>query len=240
MRSTGFIAAALAAAITVACGGGDRNEAAGDTQNNNNTAATVGTGGEVRSDPAGTAADNNTRDVQNWVNEVAMHNTAEIELGKLAQQRAMNAQVKQYGEMMVRDHTMAGNELKQAVQGQIPMQERVDEKHRELTQRLSGLSGNEFDREYMNAMVDGHNQVKDLLEERAGDANRGANTTASGNTATGAATGSAAAGSAAAGNAAVETAVNQWAAKTLPKVEQHLQQAEQLRDRVRDNRNATN
>jgi putative membrane protein len=223
MKTTGIVAAALAAAITVACGGADRNDATGNPAGDN--AATVGTGGEVA---AGAADNRGAGDVQNWVNEISMHNMAEIELGKLAQQKAANAQVKQYGEMMVRDHTMAGDELKQAVQGEIQLHEQMDEKHRDLAQKLQGLSGAEFDREYMNAMVDGHEEVKDLLDDRAGDANRNSGSA----TATGANTAN--------NNARVETAVNQWAAKTLPKVEQHLQQAEQLRDRVRDNRNTTN
>jgi putative membrane protein len=208
MRSTGVLAVALAAAITVACGGG-RND------NDNTTAnATVGTGGELRdnSGAPGSADSAAPRDVQNWVRDIAMHNTAEIELGKIAADHAANAQVKEFGQMMVRDHTMAGNELKQAIAGTFEVQEQMDEKHRDLAEKLRGMRGAEFDREYMNAMVDGHEQVKDMLEGRANEKPN---------------------------NEAVENAVNQWAAKTLPKVEQHLQQAEQLRDRV-SQRNATN
>ena len=208
MRSTGVLAVALAAAITVACGG-DR------TDNNNTTAdnpnATVGTGGDLR-DNSGAPDTAAPRDVQNWVRDITMHNTAEIELGKLASERAANAQVKEYGQMMVRDHTMAGMELKQAIAGKFEVQEQLDEKARDLAQKLRTMQGAEFDREYMNAMVDGHEQVKDMLEGRANEK---------------------------ANNDAVENAVNQWAAKTLPKVEQHLQQATQLRDRVQQNRNAT-
>jgi putative membrane protein len=86
----------------------------------------------------------------------------------------------------------------------------MDEKHRDLAQKLRGLQGVEFDREYVNAMVDGHQEVKGMLEERA----RGTNTNTN------------------AGTDQLETAVNQWAAKTLPAVEKHLQRAEQLRDTV--------
>ena len=222
MKKVGLTTVALLAAITLACGGG-RDEA-----NTENRDATIGTGGEVANAPttpgaADTRDQGRTDDVQSWVQEITMHNTAEIELGKLASERAMNAQVKQYGQMMVKDHTMAGNELKQAIAGQVQVQEQMDEKHRDLAEKLRTTQGIEFDREYMNAMVDGHEEVRDLLQERTRDSNTGA---AAGSTAT-------TPGPNATGNATqLETAVSQWAAKTLPKVEQHLQQAQQLKERV--------
>jgi putative membrane protein len=241
MKKVGFATAAMLAVITVACGGGR------DESTTENRDATVGTGGEVTNNPATTTDTRTTGgagDVQDWVHEVAMHNTAEIELGKLASERASNAQVKQYGQMMVKDHTAAGNELKQAVGNQVPMQDQMDEKHRDLAQKLRGLQGMEFDREYMNAMVEGHGEVKDLLEQRARQAgNTGANTgTAQRNTGATNNPNATSGNTGAAGNtpssvnpgntAQVEMAVNQWAAKTLPKVEQHLQQAEQLKEKV--------
>jgi putative membrane protein len=222
MKRTGLIAVALAAALTVACGGGTREEA--NTENPN---ATVGTGGEIGENPeiggndaAPGAERRNAGDVQQFVRDITMHNTAEIELGRLAAQRGQNAEVKRYGQMMVDEHTKAGAELKSAVATHnVQMQEQMDEKHRELAQRLRGLNGREFDREYMNAMVEGHEEVKDLLEGRANDArDNAANRNAA---------------------AAADTAVNQWAAKTLPAVEKHLQQAEQLRDRLNDNNRQT-
>jgi putative membrane protein len=204
MKRTGLMAVVLATAVTVACGGGARDEV------DNDNAAAIGTGGEVAD-----TRDDDTRDVQDFVHDIAMHNTAEIELGRIAAERGQNAEVKRYGQMMVDDHTKAGAELKSAVAPHnVQVMEQMDEKHREMAQRLRGLSGNEFDREYMSAMVEGHEQVKDMLEPHAEDANdRNA--------------------------APAEMAVNQWAAKTLPAVEKHLQQAEQLRDRVNDTRRQT-
>lgn len=218
MKKVGLAAAALTVVVAVACGGGRDEANPGDTRTD-----TIGTGGEVRDNttpPADTRDQGAAGDVQRWVQDITMHNTAEIELGKLAGERASNAQVKAFGQMMVRDHTTAGNELKQAVSGHVQVQEQMDEKHRELAQKLRGLQGIEFDREYMNAMVEGHQEVKGMLEDRAHGA-----------TNTGAGANRAAPN---AGHDQLETAVNQWAAKTLPKVEQHLQRAEQLRDTVQN------
>jgi putative membrane protein len=209
MRSTRLTAVALAAVVAIACGGRDENSTTADNPNAN---ATIGTGGEIRADDASRRDDAAPRDVQGWVRDIGRASAAEIELGKIAEERGANAQVKQFGQMMVRDHTMGANELKQVVAGKLEVPEEMDEKHRDLAQRLRGLQGAEFDREYMNAMVEGHEEVKDMIESRANEA---------------------------ANNEPIENAVNQWAAKTLPKVEQHLQHAVELRDRLRDNRNTT-
>jgi putative membrane protein len=42
----------------------------------------------------------------------------------------------------------------------------VDAKHRDLADKLSKLQGADFDREYMDAMVDGHEDVLDTLGKR--------------------------------------------------------------------------
>jgi putative membrane protein len=221
MRKVGLAALALTVAVAVACGDG-RDQGAGDTTRTD----TVGTGGEAR-DTITTPITGDTRpsgvsgDVERWVQDITMHNTAEIELGQIASERAANAQVKQYGQMMVKDHTAAGNELKQAVAGKVQLQEQMDEKHRDLAQKLRGLQGIEFDREYINAMVDGHQEVKGMLEDRAREAKNTNTTTAN------------------AGTNELETAVNQWAAKTLPAVEKHLERAEQLRDTVQNSGRTT-
>ena len=222
MRKIGLTAAALTVVVAVACGDRRDETTPGNTPND-----TIGTGGEARdtaTPPADTRNERATNDLQRWVQDIAMHNMAEIELGKLASEKAANAQVKQFGQLMVKDHTAAGNELKQIVSGHVQVQEQMDEKHRDLAQKLRGLQGIEFDREYITAMVDGHQEVKGMLEDRA----RHANTT--GTTANSSAPN--------ASHDQLETPVNQWAAKTLPAVEQHLKRAEQLKDTL-ENRGRT-
>ena len=48
----------------------------------------------------------------NFINEAAMGGMAEVELGKLAQEKAMSQRVKNFGEMMVRDHSAVNDDLK--------------------------------------------------------------------------------------------------------------------------------
>jgi putative membrane protein len=236
MKRMGFAAVALAAAMTVACGGGARDEA-----NDVDPNASVGTGGEIAEDRDIAGADNRrsgaSGDVQEFVREASMHGTAEVELGRLASERAQNAEVKKFAQMMVREHTQANSELKAAAGSHnLQVQEQMDEKHRDLAERLRGLRGAEFDREYMNAMVDGHEEVKGMLEEQARE--MGHDTTVG---TTGANAENTRAGQAGQHDAA-QMAVSQWAAKTLPAVNQHLQQATQISDRLENSnqRNRTN
>ena len=197
MRHIGFSAIALTITMTVACGGGTR-------ENRDNDEAIVGTSGEGA-----------PRGVERFVNDVVAGNTAEIELSRIASERATNPEVKQFAQMMVREHTTAGNELKQVLtQHNMQVRDVMDEKHRDMAQELGRKNGSEFDHEYMAAMVEDHKEMEDLLESRANETPN---------------------------NQPLENAVNQFAAKTLPVVKHHLELSEQLENRLDDSprRNTT-
>jgi putative membrane protein len=99
--------------------------------------------------------------------KAAQANMAEVELGKLAQQKAMSDDVKKFGQMMVEDHTKALDDLKSAAASKnVTWPTTLDAEHKKLSDKLSKLSGAAFDREYMQAMVDGHKKVAaDLRQE---------------------------------------------------------------------------
>jgi putative membrane protein len=92
--------------------------------------------------------------------KAAQANMAEVELGKLALQKTTSDDVKKFAQMMVDDHSKALDELK-GVAGtkSITLPTAIDAEHKKLSDRLSKLSGAAFDREYMQAMVDGHRKV---------------------------------------------------------------------------------
>ena len=144
-----------------------------------------------------------------FVEKMGQANIAEVKLGQLAAERAANAQVKQFAGRMVNDHQKANGELKQiASKMAVQLPADLDAKHQELYDRLSKLKGPEFDREYMKAMVDGHQEVLGELERQTGSSERGVGT----------------AGGASQANASVSG----WAKNTLPDVRQHLEQAKQI------------
>jgi putative membrane protein len=92
-----------------------------------------------------------------FVMNVAEAGMAEVELGRLAADKASNVQVKEFGRRMVTDHGKAGDELKPlAASKNITLPTSVNAKDSATKDRLSKLSGAAFDRAYMAEMVKGH------------------------------------------------------------------------------------
>ena len=100
-----------------------------------------------------------------FVTNAAKGGLAEVELGKLATEKAASDQVKQFGQRMVDDHSKANDELKTlAQQKNITLPTDLDAKDKALRMRLTKLSGAPFDRAYMQAMLSDHK--KDVNEFR--------------------------------------------------------------------------
>jgi putative membrane protein len=92
-----------------------------------------------------------------FVRDAAGTNLMEIRLGQLAQTKASNDAVKQFGQRMVADHTNLENQLTAAVSaGGQSFTPSMDARHQRQVSRLETLSGAEFDRAYMSAMIRGH------------------------------------------------------------------------------------
>jgi putative membrane protein len=92
--------------------------------------------------------------------KAAQANMAEIELGKLAQQKAASQEVKKFGQQMIDDHGKSLDELKGiAMKKSMSLPAEIDAKHKALEDRLAKMNGAEFDRAYIQAMVDGHKEV---------------------------------------------------------------------------------
>jgi predicted outer membrane protein len=168
-------------------------------------------------------------DVERFAEQAAAANLAEISLGQLAASKAQSQAVKDYAQTMIQEHTAAQNELSQAVAGlNVQLPTRMDEKHQELHDRLSQLEGADFDREYVDAMIDGHEEVADLLEERAEPPTFAA-PEAETPPDTGASTGEP---DVAGHGDEMGRQVNAWAAKTLPSVRVHLERAQQIQQQL--------
>lgn len=104
---------------------------------------------------------------QQFVMEAAHGGIAEVELGRLASQKAQAAEVKQFAQKMVEDHGRANQELKTLAQGKnITIPSDLDAKHKATKERLEKMSGAEFDRAYMQQMVQDHQKaVADFRRE---------------------------------------------------------------------------
>lgn len=196
MKRWASLGSALTLALAVtACAGDTTTD---NTANSPNTAAR---------DTAAVGTTGNAMDAdRDFIREHVAMGESEVALGRLAAQKGTHAEVKRFGEMMVRDHTAAGQELKQ-IQSQLPAGTTGDnraatgtdarDEHKDALEDLQGLSGREFDQKYMDLMVDHHEKAVNDLEDKAENGS---------------------------------TQVRQWASKTLPKVQQHLVQAKTLKE----------
>jgi putative membrane protein len=229
MRSIGFLAIAFVTAATIGCG----------RRNNDTTRAdsAVGTTGQ---------ADQNkvSRADKKFVHDAAISNMAEIELAKLAPERSTDSEVKKFAQLMVDDHTKALDSLKAvATQSSVPVPTELDGKHNRLREKIAKWHGNEFDRAYMDAMVDEHEDAADTLEPRL-DERRLADYKAE-------------LADRVTGKKSIERAevvavipeksdnpltmsLNQWAAATYPIVRAHLEAAKVLKTAVDARRQTTN
>lgn len=89
---------------------------------------------------------------------------AEVELGNLASGKAKADAVKQFAEMMVRDHKDANSKLKDlADAAKIPLQTGLDPDHQVVRDHLDKLNDNAFDVAYIKAQIVDHQKTAQLL-----------------------------------------------------------------------------
>jgi putative membrane protein len=102
---------------------------------------------------------------ESFASAAASISRAEIELGQLAMERTQDAKVRQYAQLMVRDHKAQADALKKlASQQKIQLPQALDPKHQGIKQKLIRLNGADFDREYARTMVQGHDDAVALFE----------------------------------------------------------------------------
>ena len=94
----------------------------------------------------------------------------EVKLGELAQSKGTAASVKELGKMMVADHSKANEELTSlAGRKNISLPATLSEKHQKKYDDLAAKSGEDFDKAYSEAMVDGHKDVISKFKEESED-----------------------------------------------------------------------
>jgi putative membrane protein len=130
---------------------------------------------------------------------------ANINLGRMAQEKAEDQKVKDFAETDVQDHTQALQKMREG-QGESESEPALTKEHQQMSDQLSRLSGAEFDKAYMDAMVRDHQQAIQTFQQAA-------------NTGT--------------GNARQKPGTDtksdaDIAREMLPTLQQHLNQAEQI------------
>lgn len=138
----------------------------------------------------------------NFLMEAAKSGMMEVELGRLASEKAQNPEVKSYGAMMVADHSKANAELKTLAANKgmaLPAGPPPDVAAKAA--QLSGLSGAEFDRAYVGEMVAAHEKDVAMFREQS--------------------------------TANPDPGVKEFAAKTLPTLQKHLETIKGIQSRLK-------
>jgi len=187
------------AAFSVAC---ERNRDRADAQREASTSSTIGTSDLNRV----------SRTDKTFVRDIAIAETAEIELSKLVPERSSNTEIKKFAQEMIDDHGKSMRSLKAlADQYKVQVPADLDSRRSRLRDKLAKLRAGDFDREYVDAIVDGHEEALDKLGARVDEENP-VLPEKSDNAAT--------------------TSLNQWAATAYPAVRSHLEAAKALKTAI--------
>jgi len=100
--------------------------------------------------------------------KAAVGGMAEVALGKMAAAKGTDKQVKDFGNMMVMDHGKANDELKGIAKAKnITLPAGLDAEHQAKSDSLSKLSGKDFDKGYVEVMIEGHKKTLALMQSEA-------------------------------------------------------------------------
>ena len=166
-------------------------------------------GGQTGATASGAGSGKLSRADQKMVMSMAQSNMAEVEMGRMAQNKSQNDQVKNFAQQMIDDHSKALTEVQQVAQARgITLPSELDRAHRAKADKLGALSGDAFDRAYMaQAGVADHKKNHSMLRSAQSKAR--------------------------------DPDVKALAARTLPIVDQHLNSAHQLHKSTAQGRSGT-
>ena len=113
--------------------------------------------------PAATQPDEAT---SNFLVKAADGGMAEVSAGQLGEKKGTNAGVKRFAAMMVHDHTGANAEVKAlAAARNVTLPAATSDDNQQKAAKLGEKTGKDFDKSYMEMMVDDHKKTIDLFED---------------------------------------------------------------------------
>lgn len=100
--------------------------------------------------------------------EAASGGMTEVTLGNMAHEKGINNRVKSFGMMMVNDHTKLNNMVKAiAITKNISIPKVPGAKEQKLIAELSKKSGKDFDKAYVDAMIEDHEDDIKVFQKAA-------------------------------------------------------------------------
>ena len=146
------------------------------TSSDSSTTTTEDTSGSRMADTSTTTMSKPATPVDkndsNFIMKAASGGMMEVELGKIARDKAASQRVKDFGNMMVEDHTRANDELKSIASSKnITVPSAMKEDEQKDVDKLSKKSGADFDKAYMKMMLDDHKKDVDEFKKSSEKSN---------------------------------------------------------------------
>ncbi len=158
--------------VVTSCGDTGTNTASNRGSNTNaNSGSTMGNAvnsvGNAVSSVTNSVTGPSKDSPEGFLAEAAEGGMAEVELGKLAVKNAQDAEVKKFGQMMIDDHSKANQELKTlANKKNIKIPEETGS-HQSTIDKMTNLKGADFDKAYVNEMVNDHKTDVEMFQKQA-------------------------------------------------------------------------
>lgn len=141
---------------------------------------------------------------EDFARKASIANLFEIEISKVALERATHPEVKVFAQQMIDDHTKTDENFKTALaksESGAKAAIQLDEKHQKKLDKLQSAATETFDKEYIAIQTDAHKEVVDLFSDYAGDGD--------------------------------DAALKEFATNTLPTLQKHKQHVVQLEETIK-------
>jgi putative membrane protein len=137
----------------------------GSTTSPSTTSQSSDSGSKAEAHSSSKIADE-VKSSDSFVKAAAQDGLLEVQLGKLAQDKAQDQKVRDFAQRMVTDHSKANDELEKiAKQKGISIPTTLDKEHQATLDKLQDKSGKAFDKAYMQVMVKDHRDGVALFKQ---------------------------------------------------------------------------
>jgi putative membrane protein len=107
---------------------------------------------------------------RDFFEDASMGGLFEVRAGELAMQRATMGDVKSFAQRMINDHTTVNDKLAAvAKQKGLVVPSELDKKHKDKIDKLQKKTGGDFDKEYIEMMVNDHEDDVKAFQKEAKD-----------------------------------------------------------------------
>jgi putative membrane protein len=154
-----LLMAAMAAGMLQACSGGKASSTSDSSSTTSDSTKVI----TIKSDSSAKAISDTT-----FASKAAISGMAEVALGKMAASKGTDSKIKDFGKMMVMDHGKANAELMSIAKSKnIMLPAALDAEHQAKSDSLSKLTGRDFDKGYVQVMIEGHKKTLALMQTEA-------------------------------------------------------------------------